>query len=274
MFAPYARDMSVRVYAGPHSDRNRGPSGWILATPWILAALTVLGQIIWILVSGNVRTGLTAITVVTFFLASLSHAYLYRGAGWAAGYAAITLSFGWGIEVLGIYTQFPFGDYSYTEALGPAILGVPILIPMAWSMMTYPMLLAAQRLAATPFGTAFIGAWLLASWDLFLDPQMTGEDYWVWNSVGWQLPGIDGIPLQNFLGWFLAALLLMWILDRLPRKTAHDALPNVMLIWVYASNVFAAAVFFGEPGVALWGGISMGLVMVPWLWRLWSQPQW
>lgn len=266
--------MSVRVYSGPHSDRNRGPAGWVLALPWIFAGFTVLGQILWILVSGNARIGLTALTVVTFFCASLTHAYLYRGITWAAGYAAITLAFGWGIEVLGTITHFPFGDYSYSDALGPALLGVPILIPMAWSMMAYPVLLAAQRLSSTAFGTAFIGGWLLASWDLFLDPQMVGEGYWTWNQVGWTLPGIPGIPLQNFLGWLLSSIALMWVLDRMKRKVVNDSVPNAMLLWIYLSNILAAAVFFGKPGVALWGGICMGIVIIPWLWRLWSQPRW
>lgn len=266
--------MSVRVYSGPHSDRNRGPAGWVRALPWVFAGLTVLGQIVWILVGGNARIGLTALTVVTFFCATLTHAYLYRGLTWAAGYAAITLTFGWGIEVLGTITHFPFGDYSYSSALGPALLGVPILIPMAWSMMAYPVLLAAQRLSSTAFGTAFIGGWLLASWDLFLDPQMVGEGYWVWNQIGWTLPGIPDIPLQNFLGWLLSSIALMWLLDRMKRKVVNDTLPNAMLLWVYSSNILAAAVFFGKPWVAVWGGVCMGLVIAPWLWRLWTQPRW
>ena len=113
--------------------------------------------------------------------------------------------FGWLIEVLGTSTAFPFGDYDYSDALGATVQGVPILIPMAWSMMAYPVMMATQRMAATPLATAFIGGWLLASWDLFLDPMMVGEGYWTWNDLGWVLPGIPDIPMQNFLGWLLGA---------------------------------------------------------------------
>ena len=115
---------------------------------------------------------------------------------------------------------------------------------------------------------------LLMSWDLFLDPQMVGEGYWTWTTVGWQLPGIPGIPLQNFLGWWLAGMLLMFLLDRLPRKTANDSAPNTLLLWTYASNVLGAVVFFDRPAVAIWGGVAMGIVIIPWAWRLWSQPEW
>lgn len=236
--------------------------------------MTILAQIVWVLVPDTSRTIVTAASVTFFFLASTSHAYLSRGLGWTAGYLGITLGFGWLIEVLGTMTQFPFGDYVYTDALGPALLGVPILIPMAWAMISYPMLLAVQRLSTTNLGVALIGGWLLMAWDLFLDPQMVGEGYWTWNSVGWEVPGIDGIPLQNFLGWWLGGIVLMFLLDRLPRKVVADGVPNTLLLWTFASNVLGAAVFFDRPMVALWGGIAMGVVVIPWAWRLWSQPQW
>ncbi len=108
---------------------------------------------------------------------------------------------------------------------------------------------------------------MLAAWDLFLDPQMVGQGYWTWSEIGWELPGIPGIPMQNFLGWLLGSIVLMWLLNLLPRKTASDVVPATMLAWVFASNVLANLVFFGRPGVALWGGICMGAVVIPYLWR-------
>jgi uncharacterized membrane protein len=266
--------VSVRVYTGPHSDRGGGPSGWLRYLPWGFAAATILGQIVWVLVGDDGRTALSIATVVTFFLASATHAYLNRGGAWTGAFLAITLGFGWAIEQLGLATSFPFGSYEYADVLGPAIGGVPLVIPMAWSMMAYPCLLAAQRLSDTVIGTALIGGWVLAAWDLFLDPQMVGQGFWTWSQTGWELPGIPGIPLQNFLGWLLGAIVLMWLLNLLPRKTASDVVPAALLAWVFASNVLANLVFFGRPGVALWGGVCMGLVVIPYLWRTWSQPQW
>ena len=266
--------MSVRVYTGPHSSRGGGPSGWITYLPWGFAGLTILGQIVWVLVGDASRTALSILTVVTFFLASATHAFLSRGAAWAGAFLGISLGFGWFIERLGLATSFPFGTYEYSAALGLTIAGVPLVIPLAWSMMAYPCLLAAQRLSTTAIGTALVGGWVLAAWDLFLDPQMVGQGYWTWTDAGWALPGIPGIPLQNYLGWFLSAMVLMWLLDRLPRKVASDAVPTTLLTWVFASNVVANLVFFGRPGVAIWGGVCMGLVVVPYLWRLWSQPTW
>ncbi len=138
---PRLDDVSVRVYTGPHSNRGGGPSGWITYLPWGFAALTILGQIVWVLVGDQSRTALSILTVVTFFLASASHAFLSRGAGWAAAFLGISLGFGWFIERLGLATSFPFGTYEYSSALGLTIAGVPVVIPLAWAMMAYPCLL-------------------------------------------------------------------------------------------------------------------------------------
>jgi len=266
--------VSVRVYSGMHSDRGRVPRGWVKWLPWIFLWLTIIGQVVWVLLPANGRQVLTILTVLTFFLASSCHAYIRRGLAWTSGFLAITLAFGFAIEAIGLATSLPFGTYSYAAALGPKVLGVPLLIPLAWSMISYPILLAVQRLSVTSFGVSLLGGWLLASWDLFLDPQMVGQGYWTWPQSSWELPGIPGIPLQNFLGWLLAGIVLMWLLDRLPRKLVSDEVPTVLLAWVFASNVIGNLVFFGRPGVALWGGICMGVIVVPWLWKSWSQPRW
>jgi len=262
------------MYSGPHSDRGGVPSSWIVYIPWALAIVTILTQIAWILVDERLRLTLTISSVITFFLASATHAYISRGLAWAAGYLGITLVASLVIEVVGVLTEFPFGSYAYSPDLGPALLGVPLLIPVAWSMMAYPVLLAAQRLTAPGLPTILVGGALFASWDLFLDPQMVRQGYWTWVDATWILPGVEGIPLQNFLGWLLAGFALMWMLERLPRKVAKDGVPTLMLSWVYASNVLAAAAFFADWPVAVWGGICMGSIVIPYWWRLWSQPQW
>ena len=79
--------MSIRVYQGPHSDGRRLPVSWQWL-PWLFAGITIGGQIIWLLAE-PARDFLTIATVVSFFLASASHAWLTRGWAWALGYVAI-----------------------------------------------------------------------------------------------------------------------------------------------------------------------------------------
>lgn len=264
--------MSVRVYTGPHaSRRSTSPGPLLMSVPWLFAIVTVLGQIWWVLADADGRRLLTVATVLTFFLASSTHALLTRGVAWTLGYLAVTLVLGWAAEAVGTSTGLPFGDYAYSDALGPTVGGVPFVIPLAWAMMAYPCLLAARALTRSAVLTPLVGMWLLATWDLFLDPQMVGEGYWTWASPEPALPGIPGIPAQNYLGWLLVALAIMALLDRLPRRPGPDGVPALLLLWTYVGGIVANAVFLGRPWVAVWGGVAMGIAVLPWLWRTWVE---
>ena len=212
---------------------------------------------------GHPRDLLTVATVVAFFLATTGHALLQRGAGWTAAYLLITAGTGLVAEAVGTATGIPFGDYSYAGSLGWQVLGVPVVIPLAWAMFTYPCLLVGQRLGSTPLRATVVGGWALASWDLFLDPQMVAAGHWTWWHVRVGLPGAGDVPVSNTLGWLLVGVLMLGVLQLLPRKTTDDRQPYALFLWTYASSVLAFAVFFGRPVVALVGGVAMGLVAVP-----------
>ena len=115
--------MSIRVYQGPHSEGRRLPVSWQWL-PWLFAGITIGGQIIWLLAE-PARDFLTIATVVSFFLASVSHAWLTRGWAWTLGYVAIAAGVGGAMEAVGVATGFPFGSYSYSDTLGPTLIGVP-----------------------------------------------------------------------------------------------------------------------------------------------------
>ncbi len=260
--------MSVHTYTGVRPSRR--PTGLPVTLPWVLTGLAILAQISWILVSGQARTALTIAAVLVFAAASISHAWVQRGAAWAAGYVVISAGLGWAVEAVGTRTGWPFGAYDYTATLGWQVVGVPLVVPAAWAMMAYPCLLAAQRLTRSLLGTALVGGWLLASWDLFLDPQMVAEGHWVWSSPTPALPNVPGIPVTNYLGWLLTSVAMMALLGLLPRRSGADGVPTTLLAWTYAGSVLANLVFLQRPWVALWGGLAMGLVIVPWVLALWS----
>ena len=228
-----------------------------------LAVLTVLLQIGYPLVAGGTRDVLTVLTVVVFFTASVTHAVVHRGLRWAAVMVLVTAGTGLLAESVGTTTGIPFGDYDYAGSLGWQVLSVPVVVPMAWTMMAYPCLLVGQRLASSRVGAAVVGGVALAGWDLFLDPQMVEAGHWTWRDVELSLPGSPEVPVSNLLGWLLVAVLMVGALQLLPRREADDRVPAALFLWTYASSVLAFAVFFGRPLVALVGGIGMGLVAVP-----------
>ena len=242
----------------------RGP---LLHLAALAAAATVLTQILWVLVPEELRDAATVASVVLFATASLAHAAHTRGTAWTLRYALIAASVGWLAEAIGTTTGWPFGDYHYADSLGPKLGPVPLVIPLAWLMMAYPVLLAARRSTRSALAATCYAAALLTAWDLFLDPQMVAEGHWVWFEPGPMLPGIPGIPAQNFVGWFLVGLILFGAAAAaLPdQPSVDDRLPAAMLLWVFASNVMANALFWGRSMVALIGGTVMALLLIPWL---------
>lgn len=241
------------------------------ALPWGLGAAGVLSQIVWVLLPEDWRDGATITSVLLVTGAGATHAAVHRGIAWAARLYAATAAIGLAVEALGTATGFPFGAYDYGQRLGPMLLDVPLLIPLAWCMAAYPMLLMARVLADVRWRVVLAGAWTITAWDLFLDPQMVGEGHWAFVDPTPALPGSPGIPLTNYAGWFATGLLIFWVLDHLPRRTADDRMPWLLLLWMYASNVMAAAVFFDRATVAVWGGVAMGLTVVPFARRVLPQ---
>lgn len=237
--------------------------------PWAFAGAAILAQIAWPLTAGDARVATTQVVVALFAAASISHAWVWRGARWAAAYTAMALTFGLGVEVLGVTTGFPFSPYEYTDVLVPQVLGVPVLVPLAWTMMAYPALLVGRRLAGgRRIGAIIVGAYALASWDVFLDPQMVAENYWVWLSDYPGLPGIPDIPMVNYAGWLLVSLVLMTALSWLPAVTTDEGVPALLYGWTWLGGIVANAVFLGRPAVAAWGGLLMGIAAVPYLWSV------
>jgi carotene biosynthesis associated membrane protein len=251
------------------SEIDPRPPGWV---PVALATATVLAQILYPLTDGSARNRLTVLTVLLFAAASVTAAWRARGVRYAGTLLVVSAGIGFAAEAIGTTTGVPFGDYTYAGSLGPRLFGVPLVIPLAWTMMAYPALLVGCRSAvgsardATGFvaGTGariVIGALALASWDVFLDPQMVDAGHWRFEAGNG--PALTGIPLVNFAGWLLVALVLMALLSALLPGTArlvgNDRVPLGLYLWTYGSSLLANLVFFGRPEVALTGGVAMGI---------------
>ena len=241
---------------------------------WFLLAGLVLVQICYPLTSGDTRAGLTVLTVVLGYVLSVAHAWSTRGVRTALLLVAVATLGGFAVEAIGVSTGFPFGTYDYSGRLGPKLLGVPLIIPLAWTWMAWPAWLAAVRVSRRWWLRIAVAAFGLAAWDLFLDPQMVAEKYWSWRSPTPALPGVPGIPVSNYLGWLGFAVLLMTVLALATARTAATPLPGdapmtALWLWTYASSVLAHAVFLGLPASAAWGGALMGLAVLPLLlsWR-------
>jgi uncharacterized membrane protein len=218
-------------------DRPAATATVARAIPIALGATVVALQIAYPLVpQGPARDRLTILIVLSFAAASLSHALVWRGAAFAVALFAATALGGLTIEVIGVSTGLPFGEYRYLDSLGAQLLGVPLVVALAWTMMAYPAYVISEVVGGGVLRRSLVGGWALASWDLFLDPQMVQAGHWEWATTG---PALAGIPITNYAAWFAVATLMMLLLRALAPPVSgvtDDRLPLALYVWTWASS--------------------------------------
>jgi uncharacterized membrane protein len=240
------------------------PSSVRRVLPLVLVGALIVTAIAYPLSSGPARDTVSWTIVVLGSLLSVVHAGLSRGVRTGAGLLVLVALTAIAFEAVGLATGFPYGSYRYSDALGPTLLGVPFLVPLAWLMMAWPSRVLAERLTGTArtgwrrAARIAVAAGVFAGWDVVLDPQMVQAGYWTWVHPEPGLPGIDAVPLTNLAGWLLAGLVLMTLLDLLATRTAvapriGDAAPLVALGWMTLGGALAHVGWLGLPGSAAWG---------------------
>ncbi len=150
-------------------------------------------------------------------------------------------------EVAGVHFGFPFGDYRYTDALGPDLLGVPVVMTFAWMTLAAYVKQALLRLKLSAWVEVVIGALWMTAFDLLIDPLAANElGYWRWVEAG----PYYGVPIINFVGWFVVSLLVFVILRRKFKPSRVTRLVGLSLILFFTLIALA----YGKFGVALVGG--------------------
>jgi putative membrane protein len=140
----------------------------------------------------------------------------------------------WSYETLSILTGFPFGHYVYTDQLGPKLWLVPLLIMPAYFSMGYIAWtlghvlldrfddrLTGVEVVLVPALASFV----MVMWDLCIDPaSSTISSAWIWRDGG----GYFGVPLVNFLGWYLCVFTIYLVFALYLRRSAD---------WTTAENL-------------------------------------
>ena len=183
----------------PHASRG-----------WRRAALSVTFAVFAVLWVGGVASAwlgveredagrLAALFLTTAALVVILGERTRRGALLLACVALL----GFAVEAFGVRFGVPFGRYVYTEALQPQLLGVPVVMGPAWMVLVAFASDAAGRLRLRGWRAIVFAALLTTATDLVIDPLAANRlGYWRWEEAG----SYYGIPLVNFAGWFLTAL--------------------------------------------------------------------
>ncbi len=139
------------------------------------------------------------------------------------GYREIFLLMGisfivsYGAEIIGTNTGLIFGKYHYTDKSCPlpSFRGVPLCYPIAWCGLIYAGLWQAIIILSNDTPGIIKLSWpllittaaLVTLVDIILDPVAVDEQRWVWNRQG----RYYGVPITNFIGWFITALAIITI---------------------------------------------------------------
>ncbi|USZ72139.1 bisanhydrobacterioruberin hydratase [Natronosalvus halobius] len=181
--------------------------------------------------------------------------------GWRTlGWLGLLTAYTYGVELLGVRTGWPYGDFEYAISLGPMLFGE---IPLALPLFFVPLVLNAYLLTVLVFGQRAANPLVrlpaavvaVVAVDLVLDPAAVSIGFWAFEE------GIYyGVPLSNYAGWLLSGTVAVILLDLAFDREALlerirecpfilDDLVSFVLLWgsinVLYGNWIAAAVAGG-----------------------------
>jgi uncharacterized membrane protein len=183
-------------------------------------------------------------------------------------FMAICLTVGNIFENLGVRTGFPFGRYYFTDVMGPKVLVVPVFLGLAYVGMAYlswtlARILLRETQAAVPvshlLALPLLASCIMVSWDLAMEPVWsTIVRAWIWQDGGLYF----GVPLSNFLGWFLTVyvfcqLFALYLRARPVSEPLQSKKPNPPGYWNLAVVFYAVSaagnllLLIPRPGPAL-----------------------
>ncbi len=168
----------------------------------------------------------------------------------------------WSYETISVLTGFPFGNYHYTDVLGPKLWLVPIVIMPAYFSTGYLSWVITTSLFKKKDGSItkkelftipIVASFIMVFWDLPMDPiNATITKMWIWKNGGEYF----GIPIVNFLGWYLCVFTFYLIFSNRLNKSSVQA-SNVywsnkaywvlpILMYLSISAEYFGGAFFAE----------------------------
>jgi len=126
------------------------------------------------------------------------------------------------IEERGVNTGLIFGNYRYGDTLGLKISNTPIIIGLNWLLMTYITASVVDLFNIHTIFKIIAAALLMVVYDLVLEQVAPLMDMWSWqNSL---------VPLQNYIAWFVVALVFQSIFKLRKIDTYNPVAASVLII--------------------------------------------
>jgi len=155
--------------------------GWMSPLLWVVAAASVTSHVATVVLHlpQGVGGAMMASSLTLFGLLHGASTYGWRG---ILFFLVVCLGVSNAFENLSIMTGFPFGWYHYSNAIGPKLFLVPLLIGPAYFGMGYLSWTLARTILSDEdtrlagllwFVTPVIASFIMVSWDLTIDPMMS-----------------------------------------------------------------------------------------------------
>lgn len=110
------------------------------------------------------------------------------------------------VEVAGVNTGMIFGEYRYGSSLGLKLFNTPLMIGVNWVLLTYLTAAVTRQLGLVGILADFAAAGMMLAYDIVLEQTAPVLDMWHWAG--------EEIPLQNYLAWFIIALIFQLFLRK------------------------------------------------------------
>lgn len=120
---------------------------------------------------------------------------------------AILFSMGMAVEIIGVQTGFPFGEYAYGTVLGPKLGGVSLIIGLNWFYLVVCAVAVTQYLTNNKWLIVLIAPLLLTLMDVLIEPVAIALEYWQWELVQ--------VPLSNYIAWYVVSIPMVLLYLRL-----------------------------------------------------------
>lgn len=161
------------------------------------------------------------------------------------------------LEWVGTETGWPFGHYAYSETLRFWNGGVPAAIGFAWiGVMSSAILLSTNKSYVAR--ALQVGLYAVA-FDLVLDPVAFAQEFWIWNDEG-AFGAYYGVPLQNFVGWFITAALLSFLYPLKEKSSAGKGFFYKEGVRLYQGMHAMFGLLACKSG--LWGPFLMAVIVI------------
>lgn len=132
----------------------------------------------------------------------------------------ISAAVGFAVEALGVKTGVIFGQYHYTNRMGPTLIGVPLVIGVNWAVLVHAVHTSVSGWSRSRVRRALIGATAMTALDLVMEPVAIRLRFWVWQA--------DTVPFRNYLAWWGLSFILLLVNDRLCPRPKNRLAP-----WVF-----------------------------------------